>query len=210
MAGFDATDGGDWASPEGAHCADGRPIPPSAFGPCRLTCGPFATEAEAWVEFDRLVDRTDAFKVYKEVPGEYIQPRPATEEKGARIDRLLIPNAKGVAAGCDWGIIGVEGKKSGHKAGRLICQAIDYTRCIFRLERPIPDVLVMPTWVFIYPMERICGDLESVMAQNRIGTCAYGRYGLAFQCSAFHALEIGLNGNLAGRRPPMGSKRGSR
>jgi hypothetical protein len=177
---------------------------------CVTTNGVFLTEAEAWKEFDRLVKQTEAFKLYVEVPGEYIQPRPGTEMKGARIDRLLVPKKKAVDLGWTGGIVGVEGKRTGTKIGRLVCQAIDYTRCVFQLAEPIPNVLVMPRWVFIYPAEREYGDLESVMAQNRIGTCSYGAYGLAFQCSAFHAIEIGQTGGMTARHPPMGDKRGSR
>lgn len=177
-----------------------------------LTSGDFTTESLAWDHFDKLVAATEAFNVYTEVEGEYLHPRVGTQDKAARIDRLLVPRPKACISGWNSGIIGVEGKRSGMKVGKLICQAIDYTRCIFRLKSPIPNLLVMPTWVFIYPMERIHGDLESVMVQNRIGTIGHGRYGLAFQCSAIHVLEIGLSGGISSRNSPalIGNKRGSR
>lgn len=176
-----------------------------------LTSGDFLTETAAWEPFDRMVTLTGAFNIYREIDGEYLQPRCGTEDKRARIDRLLVPNRKAVDAGWTNGIIGVEGKKSGFKIGKLVSQAIDYTRCVFRLKEPIPEVLIMPVWVFIYPSDRIYGDLESVMAQNRVGTINIGQYGLAFQCSAIHALEIGLNGGMAGKSVMnIGNKRGSR
>jgi hypothetical protein len=174
------------------------------------TVGDFSTEAEAWAEFDRLVLATGAFTLYREVEGDYVQPRPGTELKAARIDRVLVPKLAMVKAGWDGGIIGVEGKRSGEKLGRLINQAIDYTRCVFRLNGDIPNILVMPRWVFIYPCERVHGDLESIMTQNRIGTCGSGRSGLWFQCSAVHALEIQQTGGVTARPINMGNKRGSR
>jgi hypothetical protein len=84
--------------------------------------------------------------MYAEVEGEYVQPRIETEQKDARIDRILIPQPKAVAAGWTGGIIGIEGKRSGAKAGKLVCQAIDYTRCVFKLNGPLPNILVMPMW----------------------------------------------------------------
>lgn len=179
------------------------------------TSGDFATEPEAWAMFDRVVNRSGAFRVYSEVDGEYIQPRPETESKGARIDRILIPLAKAIDAGWKAGAIGVEGKKSGHKIGKLVAQALDYTRVVWRLDevrhRPgPPGMLLMTEWVFVYPLDCPKGDIESVMAHNRIGNASLINGELRLACGVPYGLIIKPDGSVIARELTMGRKRGSR
>lgn len=174
-----------------------------------LTSGEFLTEGSAWDTFDWFVEKSQAFRLLKEVPGFYVQPRPGTEVKGARIDRVLIPLQKAIDAGWVHGAIGVEGKKSGHKMGPLIVQAMDYSRCVFELERP-PGLLVMMQWVFIYPGEIMVGELMSIVANSRIGTCSISNSRLIFGCSGYHGLVIDSSGAVTAKALPMGNKRGSR
>ena len=174
-----------------------------------LTGGEFETEALAWEHFDRMVEKTEAFRMHKEVCGEYLQPRFDTEDKSARIDRLLIPLAGAVKAGWVHGAIGVEGKRSGMKVGKLISQAMDYTRCVWELKSP-PGMLVMVRWVFVFPVENPKGDLESLMAQNRIGYVTPFTRRLAFSCGGMHGIVIHDSGELEAKQLPMGGKRGSR
>ena len=173
------------------------------------TTGEFATEPEAWIHFDSVMKTCGAFRVHREVDGEYIQPRPQSESKGARVDRLLIPIAGAVDAGWDDGAIAVEGKASGSKLGPLITQALDYTRCVFRLEKGPPGLLIVPTWVFIYPLDNPRGDLESVMVNNRIGYVR-ATNGLIFSCGGTNGITIDDLGTITVKRLPMGRKRGSR
>lgn len=178
------------------------------------TSGVFSDEPAAWAVFDAAIELSGAFRIYREVEGEYIQPRPETDPRGARIDRILVPQPKVIAAG--WkrgGMIGVEGKKSGSKIGPLVTQAIDYSRCAFRIEREPGELiaLVMLPWIFIYPVEPVLGDLASVMANNRIGTAAMTNSRLVFSCNGTNAITIAADGSLFGVKDlPMGSKRGSR
>lgn len=180
------------------------------------TRGNFSSEAEAWAYFDAvLLKASTSFRSYREVDGEYIQPRPGTESKSARIDRILIPIAGAVDAGWRDGAIGVEGKKSGHKLGRLICQGLDYSRCVWRLadqHKPGPPGMSFITeWVFLYPVADPGCDLGSVMAQNRIGHVAPGwRGGLVFSCGGTHGIEIDADGAVKAKQLSMGRKRGSR
>lgn len=180
----------------------------------KFTSGDFVDEDAAWTAFDDLVERSRLFHVYKEVEGEYIQPRPETESKGARIDRILVPLPRIIERG--WkkgGAIGVEGKRSGKKIGTLVAQAIDYSRCGFRLELPNHNgliALVMLRWVFVYPVDAIGGDLASLMAQNRIGTCSIRNGDLVFSCNGTNAIKIISNGSFEAKDLDMGNKRGSR
>lgn len=137
--------------------------------------------------FDQMVERTRAFRLLREVEGEYLQPRPRTENKGARIDRLLIPLAKAIEAGWVDGVIGVEGKNSGAIIGRLVSQALDYTRCTFTLPNP-PGMMVIPSWIFIYPVTTPRIQMARLTA----------------------SIVIYPDGSLVAKSPPCGKKRGSR
>lgn len=176
-----------------------------------LTGGDFATEDAAWDAFDRVVEANGAFRSFREVRGEYLQPRPDTEHKDSRIDRILIPLPRAIEAGWTYGAIGIEGKKSGTKVGRLICQAMDYTRCVFELEQYPAGLLLMCKWVFVYPMEKPFGDLESVMTQHRIGYVCHRTRGICFGCGSTNGLILNDDGSLkVANDLPMGRKRGSR
>lgn len=170
----------------------------------------FDTEADAWAHFDTFVERSKAFRIHREVPGEYIHPRVDTVDKSARIDRLLIPLNPAVQAGWTGGAIGVEGKRSDPHVGRLVAQAMDYSRCVFELEAGVPGLLLMLRWVFVYPIERQIGDIESLMAQNRIGYVRACNRSLAFACGGMNGIVITSGGDITVQQFPMGKKRGSR
>lgn len=178
-----------------------------------LTGGEFENEPAAWEWFDAMIDRSKSFRNCKEVRGTYIQPRIDTDEKDARIDRVLIPLKPAIEAGWGDGAIGIEGKKSGTKIGKLISQAMDYTRCVWELEEhhsSVPGLLLMTRWVFIYPVDRIVGDIESIMAQNRIGYVRISSRMLAFSCGGTNGITIDAGGLIDVKQLPMGRKRGSR
>ena len=168
------------------------------------------TETQALEAFDVVVENAKAFQIFREVRGEYIHPRPKTVDKTGRIDRILLPLEKAIAAGWTYGAIGIEGKKPGEKIGRPLSQCLDYSRCVFELPT---GLLVMLRWVFLYPHE--CGGelgpLGSIMAQQRIGWCQPRRLGgLILGCEMTHLITISDDGSLVAKLPPMGDKRGNR
>lgn len=177
-----------------------------------FTEGGFNDEVLAMESLDLWLESAKAFRVHREVRGQYIQPRCYTEEKGGRIDRLLIPLRPLVAAGWREGAIGIEGKKSGHKIGKVVTQAIDYSRCIFELDADTgpPGMLLMLKWIFIYPLADPGFDLGSIMAQNRIGCVRIESHRLVFACAATNGIVIHQDGRIEVKHLPMGSKRGSR
>lgn len=174
------------------------------------TAGTFATEPEAWSHFDELVNANRAFKMHREVVGEYIQPRLNTEDKTARVDRILIPLKPAIEAGWRHGAIAVEGKKSGHDIGPMLTQALDYSRCVWRLAEGVPGLQIVTPWVFLYPVERIMGDLESIMANNRIGYCMARRRMVVFGCGGTNGLILHDDERVEVKPLLMGRKRGSR
>lgn len=172
-----------------------------------LTCGEWAEESVGLDDFDRIVRRSEAFDVLSEVSGYFLQPRADTDVKGARIDRVLIPKRKAIDAGWLDGPIGVEGKKSNHKVGKIISQAIDYSRCVW--ESPNGFLFVL-RWIFIWPLDNPKADLESIMAQNRIGYAHPSGCGLTFGCGGMNGIQIVADGSVRAKRLPMGRKVGSR
>lgn len=172
-----------------------------------FTEGGFNSEDEAWEHFDyTLSTYRDHFRVHREVRGELLQPRYDTGSAGVRIDRIVVPSQAAIDAGWVQGPFGVEIKRSGKKLGRMVCQAMDYTRSVFSLPN---GFLVGLQWVFVYPVIQPRGDIESVMAQNRIGwACAKGD-GLCFGSGGTNGLVLN-GGYVSAKALPMGKQRGSR
>lgn len=171
----------------------------------------FETEEDAWQKFDAIVKANKAFASHSEVCGHYIQPRPDTEDKQPRIDRILIPLKPAIDAGWVYGAIGIEGKRSNHNAGHLVLQAMDYSRAAFELETGVPGLLLMCRWIFVFPFVREIGTVESLMVQSRIGYANVFERSIKFCVSVTNALVIHEDGSLQiAKSLPMGRKRGSR
>lgn len=159
-----------------------------------FTEGEFATEEAAWSFFDEWISRSEGFRVYREVEGRYVVSRPFSVQKSPRIDRVLVPTKKLVDAGWRYGPIGVEGKRSGHKVGKLILQALDYSWATFEI---MPGFHMWLESVFVYPLEMPIGDIASLMTQNRIG-CIRTRPGskrcpITFQMGGTNVIELLLD-----------------
>lgn len=131
------------------------------------TGGSFATEADAAEHLDALIDLVaDLFAVTKEVSGTRQYSRPQQTQTGVRIDRVLFPKKKLLAAGWHSGVVGIEIKKSGHPAGPLVAQAEDYMQSVFTFES---GVSVCLNSVFLFPAFTAAGIAASILAQRRIG-----------------------------------------
>jgi hypothetical protein len=131
-----------------------------------LTCGDYKTEPDAVSALLAIVN-PEHWHVLQEVDGWMLHPRLDTAGPGRlRIDVLLQPKRALIESGWRWGIVGIECKKSGTKIGRVISQAMDYTRCVWETPNGFN---VMTRLVFVWPCEPVKNDLESVMVQHRIG-----------------------------------------
>ena len=170
----------------------------------------FGDEKAAEAFLDAALERCAAFTVYKEVRGWYLHPRPGAEIKQPRIDRLLVPSRDLIASGWGYGVIGIECKRSGIPLGRPVAQAIDYQRAAY----PIADyggLLVLPSWVFVFPAPKQAGSLASFMVQNRIGSATprpqgsidmkIGEHSMLYitQTNEYHVGDI-TSGNKTGSR----------
>jgi hypothetical protein len=137
-----------------------------------LTCGEYETEPHSVSALLAIINQ-DHWHVMREVEGWMLHPRLDTAGSGRpRIDLLLQPKKPLLEAGWRWGIVGIECKKSGTKVGRVISQAMDYTRCVWDTPN---GFAVMSRFVFIWPCEPPKSDIDSVMVQHRIGV-AHPRY----------------------------------
>lgn len=176
----------------------------------QTTCGDFATEDEAVAEFDRIVRSTGVFSVYREVKGRYVNGRPNVDDVQPRIDRILVPRPELVAQGWNHGSIAVECKASGQKLGRVIAQALDYSNAVFEIQ---PGFHIWCEWLFVWPLEKVRGDVESIMAQNRIGWCRpnQSRTAMSFGTGSQNMIRIGQDGEIQSVcSVATGKKRGSR
>lgn len=168
--------------------------------------GEWSEETASAAEFDYRIKNSGLFdRTYSEVRGYYMAHRPNRQEKDARLDRVLLPGPRLREAG--WtSAIGVELKASGVKLGPPLSQAIDYTYCIFWVgpyPMPIPHI-------FLWPLRKQIGAVQSVMAQNCIG-CVFGDSGspLVFMLER-RVIEIFDDGRLDVFPTASGTKKGSR
>lgn len=135
-----------------------------------LTCGEYDTEAQSVAALLAAIN-PQHWAAKTEVEGWMMQPRLDTEGSGfVRIDAILKPTQFLIEQGWRWGFVGIECKRSGKKLGRVISQAMDYTRCVWSLPNGIE---VMTRFVFVWPCEPQRGDLESLMVQHRVGVASH-------------------------------------
>jgi hypothetical protein len=169
----------------------------------------FATEKESAEAFDSLATETGLFHVYEEVRGWYFSRRMFCKDQEPRIDRILAPTQKLHDLGWRRGDIGVEIKKSGTKLKDVLNQAIDYRGAMFDLPN---GRIIGLRQIFIWPFKRQTGPIESIMAQNRVGTVHSTAWDhLVFQLSATRVLciERGLT-RIYSTEENMGKRVGSR
>lgn len=176
-----------------------------------LTCGEYATEQDSVAALLPIINR-DHWLVRQEVSGWLLQPRIDTEGSGkTRIDIVLQPTRLVMEAGWRYGMIGLECKRSGVKLGRVISQAMDYTRCVWEMPSGID---VMTRMVFIWRCDNVKSDIESVMIQHRIGIACLCHRGNRLRLRVgetvvYEDLGPGLGARIA-RTIPGGRKAGSR
>jgi hypothetical protein len=131
------------------------------------TIGDWTREEDSADALDQAIDAAGLWRIYREVEGTLIQPRPGQIDKRVRIDRVLVPTERLTARGWSHGIIGIEAKRSGVKLGPALAQAIDYGRAVWGL--PNGGFRIWLDWIFVWPVASQYGTVASIMAQNRIG-----------------------------------------
>jgi len=182
----------DEAPDEGAHSS--------------VSFGDWPSEEASAAEFDRRIESCGLFeRVFREVRGYYLSPRPNRQTKDARIDRFLIPGRQLREAG--WARdIGVEIKRSGEKIGRPLAQAIDYTYCAFN----VGWHWMMAENVFLWPFPKQYRTTESVMLQNGVGVIYDSPSSLfVFQLEK-QVIRIERDGSFRVQPAVSGTKVGSR
>lgn len=172
------------------------------------TVGSWDTETDSAAELDFLLDRVNLWRVYKEVRGSLVHPRPIQIDKNVRIDRILVPNSKLLNLGWTHGIIGVEIKRSAVKIGPPIAQAMDYGRSIWTLPG---GVSVWLDWVLIWPMGKLHSTVESICCQHRVGSAYSTDWDLLYlRSGTFNIINISRDGDIRIGTSPSGKKVGSR
>lgn len=136
-----------------------------------LTIGGWPTEEASASAFDERIRAIGLFRVYTRVNGTLVHPRLGQREQGVQIDRLLVPTETLLGMGWKHRTIGVEIKKSGHPVKDVLTQAADYVRCVFNIAGQAD---VMPTCVFVWPMEKQGGTTASLMIHLRVGSASFG------------------------------------
>lgn len=123
-------------------------------------------------------------------------------------DFLLTPTQKLIAAGWEAGIVGVEVKKSGHKAGPLVTQMKDYRNAVYRIKN---GILVVPSIVCCFPpLTSVKGPLQNVMANNALGCARVNNHGTSFLVDSTNVFACDVGGNVTVKPLKSGMKNGSR
>ena len=175
------------------------------------TVGDWQDESSSAAALDRVLDDAGLWKVYHEVSGVLIQPRPCqSDQRGLRIDRILVPAEKLLENGWTHGVVGIEIKRSGVKIGPPIAQLMDYSRGVWELPGT-GGIRVSCDWVFLWPAEPQHGPLASVLAQNRIG-CARSAPWIRLQLKSGeqNLLRVDADGTVRIGEGAAGQKVGSR
>lgn len=157
----------------------------------------FSTEEEAAKAFDQHAEASLLFrKILREVPGRMVYRPPYKQDGSVRLDRILFP-----APHAPWsGPIGVEIKRSKEKIGRALSQCIDYQNCLFEIR---PHVWFHPEWTFLFPAANLKGPVQSIISQNRVGTCCIERGQLLFWATGQRVIteqQTRLNPEAAGAK----------
>lgn len=120
-----------------------------------------------------------------------------------------MPKQRVLEAGWRLGAVGIEAKASGLKIGPVIAQAMDYARAVFTL--PTSRIRVQLSWVFIWPLDTVYGDVASLMANHCIGELKGNSYlVLQFRSIGISMLEFGNDGVPVVCNLNRGKKVGSR
>jgi|694.fasta_scaffold38499_7 hypothetical protein len=130
------------------------------------TCGEYQTEEESVAGLVSKLNKRH-WTVHREVSGWMLHPRSFSDGKlNLRVDIILEPTEELLYSGWRWGPVPVECKKSSHNIGPAVCQAMDYTRCVWSLPNGYD---VMSRLCFLWPFKPPGGTVASVMVNNRIG-----------------------------------------
>jgi len=152
-----------------------------------LTCGHWATEAEAEEYLAAFLNRTALFRVHRQVAGRPMFQRHFQEPKGVRADLVLEPGPRLVAEGWTGGALVIEVKRSGQKTGPGYSQLLDYMGTAWSLDG---GVCVVANFGFLFPVEKQQGPLASIMAQQHIGTASVDGGRLTFYAGESRVLTV--------------------
>ena len=172
-----------------------------------FTSGDWLTEAESAAAFDEVVTGTGLFTIYREVRGVYVQPRVDQPLSSPRIDRILSPTKRLLAAGWSHGPIGVECKASGVNCGPPLSQMLDYSRAIWSLPN---GFRIQLAWIFLWPLGNQGGVVQSIMAQNRLGSANSSQWVSLSLYSGGKILRVRPDGEVEIGLATNGRKVGSR
>lgn len=177
-----------------------------------VTIGNWDTEEDSKAELDCRIAATGLFRVYPEVTGTLIQPRPGQTDTGMRIDRVLLPTEKLRDLGWKHGAIGVEAKRSGERIGKPLAQATDYVRTSWLLPGS-GGIRVELSLAFLWPVAEQYGPVASYMVHQRVGSVDFDGYTrIRFRIGPQTVVRAGLDGkvNLGLQSVQSGRKSGNR
>lgn len=172
------------------------------------------TETQVVAELLGFLRPLDVFTIYEEVEGVPFVRLPDKDTKTFRVDFVLSPRRPLLDAGWRRGPIGIECKAPDVKIGKAAAQCRDYQHAVFEIT---PGFWIKPQWFFLHPFDLPRGDVESLMAADRVGVANWGTSypsrakRLRFQVGSYNMLELTSDGAITiNGNPTPGTKAGSR
>lgn len=151
------------------------------------TAGTFATEGESHAAFYELINRLGLFQIFQKKISHQIDwlPRWRNHRETYIPDFVLLPLPKLIDAGWPAGeALIVDAKASGVEIGPVCSQLLDYLCASYMCNQ----VIVRPSWAFMWPVLKQKSTAASLMAHQRFGTVIDG----AMKDSGMRPNEIGF------------------
>ena len=169
----------------------------------QVTSGDFPNEKEAAAFFDSKIN-PKFFYNEKEVVGRRLfddkSVARGTYEQILRIDRILHPTRLCFESGWKYGPIGIELKSSNIALGGAFSQILEQRQSIFR-SGFLNNTRIIPLMFAIFPLEKVLGDVHSLLHTQLILACSYREYTktMRFSNGNMTVLDVGqdicVNGN---------------
>ena len=152
-----------------------------------MTVGDFATEDESHQAFYELINGLELFQIFQKKISHQIEwlPRWRNHRETYIPDFVLLPLPKLIDAGWPAGeALIVDAKASGVEIGPVCSQLLDYLCASYMCS----EVIVRPSWAFMWPVRKQKSTAASIMSHQRFGTVIDG----AIEDSGMRTNEIGF------------------
>ena len=161
----------------------------------QVTSGDFSLESETEIFFDQKINQL-FFTIEPQVFGRRLYDdkfvKRGAKEQVLKIDRILHPTQLCFDKGWKYGPIGIELKASNIAIGGVFAQVLEQRQSIF-CSKFLNNTRIMPSFFAIFPLDKISGDMHSLLHSQLILACSYHKYNnvIRFSNGNLNILDVG-------------------